>query len=181
VAGGSRVLAWNITPLCCEEFHGQKRQAEQPQVYIRQSQPKSQPTVNHIRTERLREQTIISVIVVNYLHDARILDPAAAAQQLDPVTVETLIDGDIPVRIEVQKEGSGPAWIQWHLWPDEPGRQTWGTISVRRLSVTKAILAVGSYDRSCKRSPRLAAIPLPDGKWGLSSTECERCGIETTY
>lgn len=148
---------------------------------IRRSQPKIQPAANDIRAERVREQTIVSVIVANLLHDARILNPTDPAQQLDPLTVETLIDGDIPVRIEVKKESSGPAWIQWHLWPDEPGRRTWGMMSVGRLGVTKAILEAGSYDRSRQRSPRLANIPLPDATWGLWSTDCERLGIETTF
>lgn len=148
---------------------------------IRQSQPKSQPAANGLRAERLSEQTTISVIVANYLHDARILDPTDPVQQLGPLTVETLIDGDIPVRIEVQKESSGPAWIQWHLWPDEPGRRTWGTMAVGRFSVTRAILWPGSYDGSLERRPRLAIVPQPDATWGLWSTDCERLGIDTTF
>lgn len=137
---------------------------------IRQSHLKSQPAANDIRAERLREQTIISVIVANYLHDARVLDPTDPAWQVGVHTLKTLIDGDIPVRIEVQKEWSGPVWIRWHAWPDEPGRRTWGTMSVGRLSAAKAILIAGSYDRSCKRTPRLAKIARPDAKWGLWST-----------
>lgn len=148
---------------------------------IRQSKPKGQLTANDIRAERLREQMIISVIIANYLHDTRMLDPADPAQQLGALTLETLIDGNIPVRIGVQKESSGPAWIGWHIWPDDAGRRTWGTMSVSRLSATKAILVAGSYDRSRKRSPRLAKIALPCATWGLYSTDFERLGIETTY
>lgn len=131
--------------------------------------------------EREYEKTIISILVANYLHDARILDSTNPAQLVSALAVETLIDGDIPVRIKVQKESAGPAWIQWHLWPDEPGRRTWGTMSVGRLSVSKAILLTGSYDRSRMRSPRLAKIPQPDAKWGLSSTECGQLGVKTTF
>lgn len=148
---------------------------------IRQSQPQSGPVANGIRAARLREQAIISVLVSNYLHDARILDPANPAQQLDPVIVETLIDGDIPVSIEVRKESSGPAWIQWRLWFAQPRQRVWGTMSVGRLNVTEAILKSGSYDGSLKRRPRLAAIPLPDATWGLWSANCEQLGIETTF
>ena len=147
---------------------------------IRQPKPESQPAAS-IKAERLREQMMISVVVANHLHDTRILDPTDPAQQLDLLTVETLIDGDIPVRIEVQKEWSGPAWIRWHVWPDEPGRRTWGTMSVGRLSAANASLLVGSYDRSSKRSPRLAKIAQPNATWGLCSTNFERLGIETTF
>ena len=131
--------------------------------------------------EREYERTMVSILVANYLHDARILDPTNPAQQVGGLAVETLIDGDIPVRIEVQKESSEPAWIQWHLWSGEPGRRTWGTMSVGRLNVNKAILVTGSYDRSCKRSPRLAKIPQPEAKWGLALMDCGRLGIETTF
>jgi hypothetical protein len=150
-------------------------------VRIRQSRLNSQATANDIRAERHREWLVISVLVANYLHDAHILDPTDPAQQVGLLTLDTLIDGDIPVRIEVEKESFGPAWVQWHLWIAQPGRRTWGTMSVARLSMTKAILEAGSYDRSRKRCPRLAAVPLPDATWGLSSTDCERLGIETTF
>lgn len=147
---------------------------------IRKSQPTSQPAAIAIKAGRLCEQTMISVIIAKYLHDAQILDVTDPAQQLGHLTVEILIDGEIPVRIDVQKECCGPAWIKWHLWPNEPGRRTWGTMSVGQLSAAKAILVLGHYDRACKRSPRLAKISLPDARRGRWSTEFKQFGIETT-
>lgn len=139
-----------------------------------------QARANDVSAERAREYIIVSVLVANYLHDARLLDPNAVSDEVS-LTVDTILDGDIPVRIQTHKNCYGPARIEWHLWPDEPGRRTWGTMSVGRLSVTKAIFEAGSYDRSRKRSPRLAKIPLPDAKWGLSSTDFKRLGIDTTF
>lgn len=51
---------------------------------------------------------IISVIISNHLHDARILDPTDPAQQIGQFVVESLIDGDIPMRIEVEKDCQAP-------------------------------------------------------------------------
>jgi hypothetical protein len=180
VGGGLLARCWKSTTPGAR-VSPTNAQAEQLQVRVRQLQVKGRPAVDEMRAERLLEQTIISVIVANYLHDVRILDPNNPAQQVDSLTVETVIDGEIPMRIEVQKECSGPAWIKWHAWPNECGRRTWGTVSVRRLSTTTAILVAGSYDRSCARSPLLAKIPLPDAKWGIWSPDFERFGIETTY
>jgi hypothetical protein len=150
-------------------------------VTKRQSQANSQPGANDTRVERLREHTIISVLIANYLQNERILDPTNSAQQLGPVIIETLIDGDIPVRIEVQKQSSGPAWIEWLLWPHEPGRQTRGGASLRRLSVTNPLLGEGPYGRWRKRSERLGRIALPVAKWGLKSPQLLRFAITTTY
>lgn len=140
----------------------------------------NQYRLNQIALERLREHTVISTLVVNHLHDARILDPTDLTQQVH-LTLDTLIDGDIPARIEVRKDSAGSAWITWRLWPVEPGLLTWGSMSLGRLSVTRAILTTASYDRSLARSARLARISIPDAKWGVSSATCTRFGIETTF
>lgn len=155
-----------------------RSELEQYRVHIRRSQP-TRP--NALTAERLREQTIISVFVSNYLHDARIMDATDPAQQLRPLALDTLIDGDIRVRIEVQKDWSGPAWISWCLWPDEQRRRTSGTMSLNRLSVVKACLTIVSYDRSLARRARLARIPMPHAKWGVSSAAFAHLGLETTF
>jgi hypothetical protein len=131
--------------------------------------------------ERDYEWTIISVLVSNWLHDTRVLDPTELADEIGPVTYDAVLDGDIPVRILIRKTCCEPARIEWHAWPIELGRRTWGTMSILRLSATRAILLCGTYDRARRRSERLREIPLPDAKWGLSSSHCDRLGIETTY
>ena len=136
--------------------------------------------LNQTALERLREHIVISTLVANHLHDARILNPTDLTQQVQ-LTLDIHIDNDIPARIEVRKGSSGSAWVTWCLWPAEPGRLTWGSMSLGRLSVTRAILTTGSYDRSLARSARLAGISMPDAKWGVSSAACTRFGIETTY
>ena len=55
----------------------------------------NQNRLNRIALERLRAHTVISTLVANYLHDARILDPTDLAQHVH-VTLDTLIDGDNP-------------------------------------------------------------------------------------
>lgn len=140
------------------------------------------PTRTHgVGAERQREWTFISVHVANYLHDARVLDAADVAQDIGLVTIDALLDCDIPVRIQVHKENWGPAWISWGLWPDDRGRKTWGTMSICRLTATHAILEAGSYVRSRERSPRLGRIPVPDAKRGLNMAEFELHGIKTTF
>lgn len=131
--------------------------------------------------ERESEVVVLSILTSNYLHDAGLLDANAVADEVGPLTVEAILDGDIPIRIEVRKEFYGPASVEWHLWPNERGRRTWGTMFVHRLSATKALLTFGSYDRARKPSQRLARVPLPDARWGLTSSHFERFGIETTY
>jgi hypothetical protein len=139
------------------------------------------PPFKGVSAERQREWTIVSVHVANYLHDAGVLDAANLAQMIKPLTLHATLDGDIPARIDIEKQCSGPAWISWQLWPEESGRKTWGTMSVSRLGVCEAFLGIGTYDRSRKRCMRLRAMTLPDGKWGLTSATFARYGIETTY
>jgi hypothetical protein len=52
---------------------------------------------------------------------------------------------------------------------------------VSRLGVCEAFLGVGSYDRSRNRCARLGAMTLPNGKWGLTSSNFGRYGMETTF
>jgi hypothetical protein len=131
--------------------------------------------------ERQRECTLLSVLVSNHLHDERFLDPTASADEIGPLKIGATLDGDIPVRITVKKRSYGPAWIEWRLWPTEPGRSTWGTMTIFRATTAKAFLQVATYDRARKRSPRLAEISIPDAKWGLSSPFFGEFGIVTTY
>jgi hypothetical protein len=119
--------------------------------------------------ERQLECTFVSVLVSNHLHDERFLDPTASAEEIGPLKIDATLDGDIPVRITVKKRSYGPAWIEWRLWPTEPGRSTWGTMSIFRASTAKAFLKVATYDRARNRSSRLAKISTPGAKWGLSS------------
>ena len=131
--------------------------------------------------ERDREWLVISVLVINYVHDVGVLSTCGVTGNQQLVTLNTLLDGDISARIELWQPWSGPAWIEWLLWPGEAGRRTRGRALVHRLAVTKAVLGLGPYDGSRKRSDRLTRIPLPDAKWGLTSSEFERFGIKTTY
>lgn len=131
--------------------------------------------------ERDREWLVVSVLVANYLHDAKLLDPNAIADEVFFGNINTVLDGDIPARIRVEKKCYDPTSIKWHLWPDEPGRSTWGTMVIHRFGPAKAILGRGTYDRARKRSPRLAEVLPPNAKRGLSFSEFERHGIATTF
>jgi hypothetical protein len=134
----------------------------------------------NVQQEREREWTIVTVTVSNFLHDERWLDPGGIGDELG-FTIDTTLDGDIPVRININKKCGGPVELEWELWPGDAGRRTRGNATIHRLSRTKAILLPGFYERSIKRSRRLAKITVPDAKWGLGGSMLEKCGIETTY
>lgn len=139
--------------------------------------------------ERKREWLYVSILVINHLHDLGVLDPDngwdAYWQGWDqpPEILNAHVDDDIPARLEVHHQRTGPAWIEWRLWPDEPGQTTWGTVALHRFPGKPlfCVIGGGSYDRARRRSPRLSRIAVPDGKWGLRSSEFERFGIITTY
>lgn len=131
--------------------------------------------------ERDREWLVISVIAINHAHDVGALDSCGVTARHRLVTLNTIVDCDIPMRIDVHQPLTGPSSIRWLLWPDEPGRRTHGYALVHRLAVTRAVLGRGYYDRSRKRSNRLTRIALPDAKWGLNSSEFKKFGITTTY
>jgi hypothetical protein len=131
--------------------------------------------------ERQRECTLVSVLVSNHLHDQRFLDPTASADEIGPLIIDATLDGDIPVRITVKKRSHGPTWIKWQLWPAEPGRSTWGTMTIFRATTAKAFLQVATYDRARNRSSRLAEISTLGAKWGLTSPFFGEFGIVTTY
>jgi hypothetical protein len=131
--------------------------------------------------ERFREWLVVSVLAINHAHEVRALDPCSIVRRRQTTTLRAMLDGDIPALIGIHESPAGPAWIDWLVWPDDNGRRTRGGASVHRLSATMAVLAGGPYDRSRKRSDRLARIPLPDAKWGLTSPEFERFRIITTY
>lgn len=131
--------------------------------------------------ERDYEWLVISVLAINHAHDVRALNPCSVLGGRQTITLRTMLDGDIPALIGIHQSPAGLAWVEWLLWPDEPGRRTRGGASVHRLAVTKAVMEGGPYDRSRKRSIRLGQIALPDAKWGLTSSEFARFGITTTY
>lgn len=131
--------------------------------------------------ERQRECTLVSVLVGNHLHDERFLDPTASADEIGSLKIDATLDRDIPVWITVKKRSYGPAWIEWRLWPNDPGRSTWGTMTIFRANAAKAFMQVATYDRARKRSRRLAEISIPDAKWGLNSHFFGVLGIATTY
>jgi hypothetical protein len=131
--------------------------------------------------ERERECTLISALISNWLHDTGILDPNALADELASVTCDAVIDGDIDARIRVRKKCYGPAYVEWELWPGEPGRRTHGIMTIYRFTGTKASLEPVFYVRSRKRSHRLATMHVPYAKWGLRSSALSKYGIETTY
>jgi hypothetical protein len=132
------------------------------------------------REQRERECTLVSVAVSNYLHDARLLDANGVIDELN-LEVDAVIDGDIPVHIKAEKKWYGPVSLHWELWSEEPGRRTRGFVVIHRLTGTKALLQPVSYERSCKRSPRLAALDVACAKWGLRASSFDKYGIETTY
>jgi hypothetical protein len=131
--------------------------------------------------ERERECTFVSALVSNLLHDARVLDPNAPAAVIEPAAFDAVIDGDIPVRINVRKKSYGPAIVEWELWSDELGPRTRGTTVIHRFTGTKATLEPLFYERFRKRRPRLATMRVPYAKWGLRSSALSKYGIETTY
>jgi hypothetical protein len=134
----------------------------------------------NVQQEREREWTFITATVSNILHDDRWLDPDGIGDEFG-FAITAMLDGDIPVHINVHKECCGPVELEWELWPGEPGRRTRGTGTIHRLSRTEAVLRPGFYERSTKRIWRLAEIACPDAKWGLGGSMLEKCGSETTY
>jgi hypothetical protein len=134
----------------------------------------------NVQQEREREWTSVSVLVINFLNDERILDPNAVADEFQ-FDLDTMLDGDIPVHIRAAKKCYGPIEVEWELWRSERGQRTRGTATIHRMSGTDAILEAGFYERSRSRSPRLAKLRVPYAKWGLRSSLIEQSGIETTY
>jgi hypothetical protein len=129
---------------------------------------------------RDREWLVVSVVTANYLNQESLLRLSASRRSSDQeiVSLETVFDGDIPVRITIHQHGTESAWVEWRLWPDEGGRRTFGAFALRRHPGQHLeLIAGGTYDRATKRSARLARIPSPAAQHGLRCSAFEQFGI----